>query len=47
MNFIMRRFYDEYNEGMSSSAVTIRGLFCEHYKPETVIDVGCSRVPWN
>ena len=39
-------FYETNVPGMSRSAETVLGLLYDHYKPGSVIDVGCGRGAW-
>ena len=41
-----KTFYDYHIEGMSKSAMIVLRLLYEHYKPQTVIDVGCGQGAW-
>ena len=39
-------FYSKHNKGISMSAAIVLGLLYEHYKPQSVIDVGCGQGAW-
>ena len=39
-------FYSAINERTSKSAAVVLGLLYEHYKPRSVIDVGCAEGAW-
>lgn len=40
------RFYSRLIDGMSGSAMTVLGMLFEHYKPKSMIDIGCGRGAW-
>lgn len=41
-----KNFYEGHIEGISKSVAIVLGLLYEHYKPQTVIDVGCGQGAW-
>lgn len=44
--FYNENFYSNHIDGMSISAAIVLGLLYEHYKPQTVIDIGCGQGAW-
>ena len=39
-------FYSTHGEGMSRSSAIVLGMLFEHYKPRSVVDIGCGQGAW-